>query len=148
MKDKWISITKAAEIFGVSRDKIKRLIRDGLIGVNEAGRICFDQIKDALTEDKKLKERFKRSMLIYRRERAKLAELKRKELEGKLIRVDKVINTWGRVALSIKKKLLLWPSKLPPLLEGKNRTEIAKIFDQELKDIFEELEQVNKELGK
>ena len=40
-----------------------------------------------------LKERFKRSMLIYRRERAKLAELKRKELEGKLIRVDKVINT-------------------------------------------------------
>ena len=146
--DSWVSIYKASKIFKVSRNKIKRLIRDDLIQKNKDGKILVNDVKNALELDKQIKEEKLRKKLEYKRiideatskyksERAKLMELQRKEKEGILIDKREVEKILVEIGYKFKKKLLSWRSKLPPILINKTRKEIDKILSDEVDELME-----------
>jgi phage terminase Nu1 subunit (DNA packaging protein) len=152
MKDKWLSQSQAAKEFGISRSKIRRLLRDGLISLNKQGKISYLRLKAALEAEEKAQEtnqevladlnlRLKMAMAIYREEKAKMVEIERKRKEGELVPVDAVAQAWCERALTVKNQLLSWISKLPPLLERKSKQKIAQILKEQIDEVLEALYQ-------
>jgi len=152
MEDKWLSQNQAAKLFKISRSKIQRMLRDGLISLNKNGKISYLKLKAALEAEREAEEtkqrslselnmRLKMAQVKYREEKARLAELERKAKEGELVPVEQVIKEWGEKALTIKSILLSWTNKLPPLLEKKSKSKIKEILDEQVREILEVLSQ-------
>jgi len=152
MKDKWLSQNQAAKEFRISRSKIRRMLRDGLISLNKKGKLSYLRLKAALEAEKislesgqealaDLNLRLKMAMALYREEKAKMVELERKRKEGEYVPVEEVSRAWCERALTVKNQLLSWVSKLPPLLERKGKTQISKILKVQIDELLEALYQ-------
>jgi phage terminase Nu1 subunit (DNA packaging protein) len=70
-------------------------------------------------------------LTAFRRERALLAKIERKKVEGKLIQVDEMFREWAKRLNTLFSGIRLWSDRLSPRLEGKNRDEIGRIFEEE-----------------
>jgi phage terminase Nu1 subunit (DNA packaging protein) len=70
-------------------------------------------------------------LTAFRRERALLAEIERKKVEKKLIRVEEMTREWGKRLHTLFSGIRLWTHRLTPRLESKTKDEMRKIFEEE-----------------
>jgi len=148
MNDIRVSVYKAAQLCGVSRNKILRFIREGLVKRGKDNKISLLEVQAALKAEEELQfksdsedlnARMKRALVIYREEKAKLTQIKRMQEEGRLVDRDEVRRMLSELGLAMRNKLLGWGNKLPPLLEKKGRAKIAEILEAEIRELLEEL---------
>ena len=77
-----------------------------------------------------------------KRERAEAAisEMKRAEMEGKLIRTDAVRAAWAKRITSARDALLQIPHRLAPVLAAESDMErVAQLLEDELRQVLDEL---------
>jgi hypothetical protein len=91
--------------------------------------IAFDR---STTSD----EEAQKWLTAFRRERALLAEIERKKAEGELIKADDIYNLWAGRVLFVKLGLLNFKDRLPPMLQGKTRSQMAQILENECHELL------------
>lgn len=75
----------------------------------------------------------------YRKERALKAKIERKKLEGELMTKQEVFEGWAWRVKEVTAALSALPERLPPMLEGKERSGMREIIAEEvwkLRDAF------------
>jgi hypothetical protein len=77
-------------------------------------------------------EEGQRWMDKYREERARLSEIERKKAEGLLIEKSEIAAAWAARVDVVTAGLEAFRNRLPPLLAGKSRLEIANILSEEV----------------
>ena len=68
----------------------------------------------------------------WREERAKIAEIQRRQLEVSVIEADQVYQQWALKIAEVCNGLENLANRLPPILDGKNRDEMAEIISDEI----------------
>lgn len=68
----------------------------------------------------------------FRKERAIMAKIERKEVEGDLINKEDMSREWGIRLGTLFSGIRLWSNRLSPRLDGKSRDEIMRILDEEI----------------
>ena len=142
-----VSKTELAELYGVSIQAISKRIEryekryglkliDGKVKLADFVRASEKSHKEINTG--KLNEAIKAIKL--EQEKYKLEIMK-----GKYISVEEVAKQFEEIALKVKTTLLSWLDKLPPLLEKKTKRQIAKILNEQIKEVLERLYEYSKE---
>lgn len=80
----------------------------------------------------KLVDESERVELRYRIARARFQELNVQQLRGELMPRDEVYREWGKRLNTLFSGIRLWTNRLCPVLEGKTRDEMQRIFDEEI----------------
>ena len=154
MKEEYLTKNELAKVFGVSLFTISSWLSKGL-PYREKGRkgkgykFYLPEVEEWVKqmEKEKLSElnlEILKAKAKYREEKAKLIELERKEKERILIKREKIEKLLIEIANIVKKKLYSWRTKLPPILEKKTRKQIDVILNEELNELFEDIDENGK----
>lgn len=147
------------QVFGISTRRYRQLAKAGIVPEPVDGYIDF------VLATKKLIEYYQKLVkgqgsLTLTEERARLvqiqaslAELEYEKALGNLVEKEEVIKVWSGMILSARARLLSIPSKVAPLLDGKDKAERKEILEQYIYEALNELaemkfESLQKEIGK
>jgi len=79
----------------------------------------------------------------YRAAKAKLAEFDLARREKELVEVDVVSNRWGRTLVHFRNVLLAMPSRMAPILEGRDAPAVASALEAEIRSVLAEIAEVD-----
>lgn len=146
MADKKVKLEEVCQqVFGISSRRYRQLAKAGLVPEPEGGYIDF------ILATKKLIEYYQKLIkgqgsLTLTEERARLvqiqaslAELEYEKALGNLLEKEEVIRVWTGMILSARARLLSIPSKVAPLLDGKNKAERKEILERYVYEALNEL---------
>jgi len=148
MDSERVTVYRASELCGVSRDKIKRLIREGLVKKGQDNKISLSELRAALKAEEEareeltgLDEKIKQATLKYREEKAKMAELERRLKEGKLIEISAVERLLYAIAMTLKKQILSWREKffnvIVPYIPESAHRDVARVIDESIDELLD-----------
>lgn len=146
MPKKLLTITAFAKEMGVSRPRIAKLVKEGILPINrnklidaeEAAKIMTDRRKldDALPMSKTLSD----ARIRVESLRAGMIELEFRQKKGELIEREKVMHMITGIIAIAKTKLLSIPTKVAPLIVGSDSIKkIKSIIEKEIRFALEEL---------
>jgi phage terminase Nu1 subunit (DNA packaging protein) len=127
-----------ATVFGVHPSTVSRWVaRDGCPrnpdGTFDLRKVFFWRIEENDLEPAPCEnEEAQRWMTEFRRERALLAKIERRRSERELISKKDVATLWAKRLSNLAHSLNGLIDRLPPLLEGKSRSEIGSILKTEI----------------
>lgn len=130
--------------------RIRQLVKEGtFIRVSKGRYLLFESIQNyikTLKVQKDIQTAKNNDEISYNEERAKHEQIKRMQAElklalmkGELHKSEDVEAVMTDMLSRIRSRFLQMPTKIAPLLEGKEAGEIKKILSEEVKDILEEL---------
>ena len=129
-----------AKILGVNPSTVSRWYAAGMprnlnmsYSIPECVRWALERVEEKFTEltVTRESEESQRWLGEYRKQRALLAKLDLREREGELIPRDEVAAGWAARLSEVASGLQSFSMRLPPLLEGKNQSEMRVIIDDE-----------------
>jgi phage terminase Nu1 subunit (DNA packaging protein) len=141
-----ISTSELAVVLGINERTVGKLVGKKILRREARG--CFD-LTDALQAYLAYREGLvaaehgsgtygKARAQLYL-ERARMARLKREEIEGELLPSSKVLAGWSAILANVKARMLAIPSKCAPRLVGlKSAAEAKAIIETEVYEALEE----------
>lgn len=153
MAEEWVTMRAACRKFGISNQKLYRLISEGFVPQREDKKVLLSKVEEALKLEEESKQkgfennkkavdinlRLKMAMAKNKELKNKLLEIEKQKLEGKLVPAKEIEKKWSEIALTLKTQILSWSSKLPPLLEKKSKKQISKILKEQINELLEML---------
>ncbi len=124
--------------FNVHAATISRWCKTGGMPRNEDGTfslqlvIAWSIARAEMVPHENEPEEAKRWLTAFRRERALLAKIERKKVEGSLISWDDIQTEWAKRVSVVTSGLETFADRLPPLLEGKKRELMREIIRDEV----------------
>lgn len=130
--------------------RIRQLVKEGtFVRVSKGRYLLFESIQNyikTLKVQRDIQTAKNNDEISYNEERAKHEQIKRMQAElklalmkGELHKSQDVEAVMTDMLSRIRSRFLQMPTKIAPLLEGKEAGEIKKILSEEVKDILEEL---------
>jgi hypothetical protein len=92
-------------------------------------------------KNSQVNEELKRKQIELAEEKRKKLELERRQKEGELIEVAKVMQVWASMLSVIRNRLLQMPQKLAPLVASSDPTEAKAILEKEFTALLSELKE-------
>jgi len=127
--------TELAKAIGVSTKTLQRWANEGLPrnmdGSYSLPRLfewVTDRAKNSLEPSSLEGDRW---LAAYRKERAKIAKIERKQLQGKLVPLEEISTAWASRLYEVSSMLKQFSHRLPGIMVGKSRDEMHKILDDE-----------------
>ena len=128
-----------AYIAGVNVRTVNRWAKDGLPRRSDGkydARECVRWLIDRSIENSGTagpeNEESAEWLAKYRRERFKITRIERLRMEGELMDKNKVSEAWAKRLSNLAHSLNNLVDRLPPILEGKSRSEIGSILKTEI----------------
>lgn len=132
--------------------RIRQLVKEGtFVRVSKGRYLLFESIQNyikTLKVQRDIQTAKNNDEISYNEERAKHEQIKRMQAElklalmkGELHKSQDVEAVMTDMLSRIRSRFLQMPTKIAPLLEGKEAGEIKKILSEEVKDILEELKE-------
>lgn len=132
--------------------RIRQLVKEGtFVRVSKGRYLLFESIQNyikTLKVQRDIQTAKNNDEISYNEERAKHEQIKRMQAElklalmkGELHKSQDVEAVMTDMLSRIRSRFLQMPTKIAPLLEGKEAGEIKKILSEEVKEILEELKE-------
>ena len=138
------TFTEAGSVFSVHRTSVARWCKNQGAPINPDGKtVNIPAIIDWRLDQKEVtqdaaceSEESKQALTNFRQERARVMQITRERLEGKLIPISKVAEAWGWRARIVKTGLINFANRLAPVLIGKSRDEARQILKDECNQLL------------
>lgn len=143
MNVKALSGADLARCFGVDRSMVTRWKKagmpenNGLFNLPECIRWRLEREADAMAPKTGASTEGEKWLTAFRKERARMAQLERKKIQGQLIAREEVISEWCKRIAEVRQSLLALSVRLPTILEGKTAAEMRPLVKAEAVRILE-----------
>lgn len=136
------TFTEAAAALSVHRTTIRRWIDKGAPVNSDNKTVSLPQLiawrldeADLMSEATNESEAGQQALMWFREERARVMQITRERLQGRLKPVEKITKEWAARVSLVAASLESLRFRLPPVLEGKTRVEMAEIIQTEVRMI-------------
>jgi predicted transcriptional regulator len=135
-----IHLQEFSELTGYAISTCEKILK----GLTDAGYVdVLDAIR-ALAQyfrNTQIDQELKQKQIEVAEERRKKLELERRQKEGELVEVAKVMQVWASMLSVIRNRLLQMPQKLAPLVASSDPTEAKAILEKEFTALLSELKE-------
>jgi hypothetical protein len=135
-----IHLQEFSELTGYAISTCEKILK----GLTDAGYVdALDAIR-ALAQyfrNTQIDQELKQKQIEVAEERRKKLELERRQKEGELVEVAKVMQVWASMLSVIRNRLLQMPQKLAPLVASADPTEAKAILEKEFTALLSELKE-------
>jgi len=115
---------------------LKGLTDEGYVDALDAIRALAQYFRNTQVD-----QELKQKQIEVAEERRKKLELERRQKEGELVEVAKVMQVWASMLSVIRNRLLQMPQKLAPLVASTDPTEAKAILEKEFTALLSELKE-------
>ncbi len=154
IKEMTVSQSALSKALGVTPSRVNQLIQEKVVVRDESDKsgavMLFDSIRNYYSSKKISEEGVDYWKEHGKHEKAKreLAELKLEKERGKLYEAKTVELAMTEQLVMLRTKLLGIPTKLAPILEGKDKDTIFSIINSEIEENLSEMSKYNPDMFK
>jgi len=132
-----VSTKECARFFDISRQGLAEWHLQGC-PKDSRGKWNLKQVYDWLIDHKSQNQSIEDARLRWHTARAEKMETEVKKEREELISHDEVVSEWVARVVELKRGLQSWSSRLPMMLEGRNKAEMKKLIRAEVWDLLDQ----------
>jgi len=153
-KNKLLSASQFAKELGISRQRLYKLIKKGIITRRKDGKIDLEKERKTLEDnsdaplspDGETIKGYTYYRTLSEKYKSELAELEVRKARGELVEVERVVEDWQKNIYVFKTRILAIPSKIAPLITGeKSVKKIHSLLSNEIRTTLNELSKIGGE---